>query len=191
LEDTDTNESLNKVDPVLSIKKVELKKENPVKSENVSIEKKDTTSINKVTTIKEDKKLSSKYAVNNLVFLIDISGSMAKEEKLEVLKESMRELVLALRPEDKISVITYATRAKVLYEASSFAHKGSLLLLIDSLKADGSSYGKDGLDMAYAMAREEFIEGGNNTVLLATDGKFNYKDFSENKLYKQAAKTCH
>lgn len=136
MEDTDTNESLNKVDPVLSIKKVELKKENPVKSENVSIEKKDTTSINKVTTIKEDKKLSSKYAVNNLVFLIDISGSMAKEEKLEVLKESMRELVLALRPEDKISVITYATRAKVLYEASSFAHKGSLLLLIDSLKAD-------------------------------------------------------
>ena len=158
-----------------------------VKKDTVKMES-DTNVISLDKEHSDSEKFNSNYATNNLVFLIDISGSMAKEEKLEILKESMKQLVLALRPEDRISIITYATRAKVLYKASSYPNKDSLLILIDSLKADGHSYGKDGLDLAYAMARDEFILGGNNTVLLATDGKFNYKNFSENKLYKQAAK---
>ena len=166
------------------IRKEEEKREE--KKEEVVEEEVDTLDILKVE--EEDSRLSSDYAINNIVFLIDISGSMAKQNKLESLKASMKELVWSLRPEDKISIITYATRAKVLFKASDFVNMDSLFLLIDSLKANGHSYGKDGLDMAYALALDEFIVDGNNTVLLATDGKFNYKDFSENRLYKQAAK---
>lgn len=136
---------------------------------------------------KKKKELGEAYAINNIVFLIDISGSMKKDNKLENLKKSMKDLVRVLRPEDKISIITYASRAKVVFKTTIFASKDSLYAVIDSLVADGSSYGKDGLNMAYRLAEEEFVESGNNTVILATDGKFNYNGFSENRLYKQAA----
>lgn len=137
---------------------------------------------------KVDSQLSEEYAINNIVFLIDVSGSMKNEEKLESLKSSMRELVAVLRPQDKISIITYASRAKVVFRTTVNANKDSIMSVINGLQADGSSYGKDGLNMAYHLVEEEFVPSGNNCVILATDGKFNYSDFSENKLYRQAAR---
>mgnify|MGYP000666360675 CR=1 FL=1 len=157
-----------------------------------SSNKKEKDTISNLENLEEVKTIEPVFSktdpINNLVFLIDISGSMKRDNKLENVKASIKELIAAMRPEDNITVITYASRAKLLFNTSAFEFRDSLYVLIDSLKADGHSYGKEGLDMAYGVAQDYFVSGGNNCVVLATDGKFNYKDFSENRLYKQASK---
>lgn len=145
-----------------------------------------------VTPVVVDKtnsnELSDEFAINNIIFLIDVSGSMNYGGKLQHLKESLKVLVKALRPADRISIITYAARAKVAFDPQTQIDTDSVLRFIDSLKANGASYGKEGLNMAYKLAKRSFVENGNNSVILTTDGKFNYKGFSENKLYIKAGK---
>jgi Ca-activated chloride channel family protein len=129
---------------------------------------------------------TSKYAYNHIIFLIDVSSSMRNADKLPLLQASMLQMIAVLRPEDQVSIITYSTEAVVAVSNVSGVQKTKLNEAISVLKARGQSYGQEGVDMAYELAKEHFITDGNNEIILASDGFFNSKNFSENKLYRQA-----
>ena len=118
----------------------------------------------------------------NLVFLIDTSGSMSDD--IELLKKAFRILVDQLRPEDSVSIVTYAGTAGVLLPATSGKDKRRILDAIDSLNARGSTAGGEGIQTAYRIAKENFRKGGNNRVILATDGDFNVGVQSDAELEK-------
>ncbi|GEM_PF-5170020 len=122
------------------------------------------------------------YSPNNLVFLIDVSSSMRK--KMPRLKKALKTLIKALRPHDHVSIITYSTVAAVRTRGISGYEKDSLNRLVDRLTAEGMTYGIRGLRKAYELARENFIENGNNQVILITDGEFNSPDFSRLELFR-------
>ena len=128
----------------------------------------------------------NKYVFNHIIFLIDVSSSMKKADKLPLLKQSMLQMIQVLRPEDKVSIITYGTTANVQVEAVSGADKAQLTGIIDALVARGQSYGADGVDMAYDLAKANAIVGGNNEIILASDGVFNSRNFKEHKLYTKS-----
>jgi Ca-activated chloride channel homolog len=109
----------------------------------------------------------------NFVFLIDVSGSMDQENKLPLLVKSFRLLVGQLRPQDKVAIVVYAGQAGLVLPATSGAEKSRILAALDSLQAGGSTAGGQGIELAYQVARENFIIDGNNRVILATDGDFN------------------
>ena len=110
---------------------------------------------------------------SNLVFLLDVSGSMGEPNKLPLLKSAFNLLVNQLREKDKISIVVYAGAAGVVLEPTSGEEKIKIQDALDKLQAGGSTAGGAGIELAYKMARENFIEGGNNRVILATDGDFN------------------
>lgn len=110
---------------------------------------------------------------SNLVFLIDVSGSMSDEDKLPLLKEGFKMMVQQLRPQDYVSIVVYAGHAGEVLSPTSGADKGSILSAIDSLQAGGSTAGGAGIRLAYQIAKQNFIKGGNNRIILATDGDFN------------------
>ncbi len=110
---------------------------------------------------------------SNLVFLIDVSGSMDPEECLPLLKKSFKLLVDNLREKDRVSIVAYAGAARVVLPPTSGIKKEKIMAAIESLDAGGSTAGGDGIELAYRMARENFRPGGNNRVVLATDGDFN------------------
>jgi len=115
---------------------------------------------------------------SNLVFLIDVSGSMNQSNKLPLVKKSFQLLVDQLRAHDHISIIVYAGAAGVLLEPTAGDEKRKILAALDKLQAGGSTAGGAGLRMAYALAREHYKENGNNRVILATDGDFNVGESS-------------
>ena len=129
---------------------------------------------------------TSKYVYNHIIFLIDVSTSMRNADKLPLLQASMLQMIAVLRPEDQVSIITYSTEAVVAVSNVSGVQKTKLNEAISVLKARGQSYGQEGVDMAYELAKEHFITDGNNEIILASDGFFNSKNFSEKKLYRQA-----
>jgi Ca-activated chloride channel family protein len=108
---------------------------------------------------------------NNLVFLLDVSGSMKNPDKLPLLQSAMRLLVEQLRPEDRVSIVVYAGAAGLVLEPT--ADKAEILSAINRLSAGGSTAGGAGIELAYKTAQKNFIEEGNNRVILATDGDFN------------------
>lgn len=110
---------------------------------------------------------------NNAVFLLDVSGSMNNADKLPLLKEAMKLLVGQLRTIDKISLVVYAGAAGVVLNGADGGDQESIIEAIDNLNAGGSTAGGAGINLAYSIALENFIEGGNNRVILATDGDFN------------------
>ncbi len=110
---------------------------------------------------------------SNLVFLIDVSGSMSDENKLPLLKKSLELLVNNLRENDKVSIVVYAGAAGVVLEPTSGANKTTILEALGRLEAGGSTAGAAGIELAYQLAQENFIKNGNNRVILATDGDFN------------------
>lgn len=110
---------------------------------------------------------------SNLVFLIDVSGSMSDDNKLPLLKESMRILVQELRPKDKVSIVVYAGSAGVVLPPTSGDDKKTIMNAFDDLSAGGSTAGGEGIELAYKLAEENFIKEGNNRVIIATDGDFN------------------
>lgn len=135
-------------------------------------------------TASEEKVLpKNMYAANNIIFLIDISGSMKKSDKLPLLKVSMKNLTQALRGIDNISVVVYSTTSTVLLPSTSASRKEEITLLIDTLKTSGMTNGVKGLETAYDIAQQNFIPGGNNQVIIATDGVFNGPSFSESAIY--------
>lgn len=109
----------------------------------------------------------------NLVFLIDVSGSMDQENKLPLLIKSFKLLVSQLRKQDSVAIVVYAGRAGLVLPATSGADKGKILAALESLQAGGSTAGGEGIQLAYRIAGENFIKNGNNRVILATDGDFN------------------
>lgn len=110
---------------------------------------------------------------SNLVFLIDVSGSMFSQNKLPLLVESMKILVKELRPVDKVSMVVYAGAAGMVLPPTPGNKKQDIVDALDKLQAGGSTAGGAGIELAYRTAQENFIKGGNNRVILATDGDFN------------------
>ncbi|TNF35394.1 MAG: DUF3520 domain-containing protein [Deltaproteobacteria bacterium] len=109
----------------------------------------------------------------NLVFLVDVSGSMSASNKLPLVKVVLRELVTTLRPTDRIAIVTYASGERTLLESTPVSEASTILHAIDGLDAGGSTAGHAGLARAYQEAESAFIEGGVNHVVLCTDGDFN------------------
>ena len=129
-----------------------------------------------------------KLPPSNLVFLIDVSGSMYSQNRLPLVKKAYAMLVKELRPKDKVSIVTYADGSKVVLNGVSLEEKDGKQKILDAMEgltAGGGTYGSGGLDLAYKTAKENFIKGGNNRVILATDGDFNLGQTSLEGLEKQ------
>ena len=116
---------------------------------------------------------SEEIPPSNIVFLLDVSGSMGSYNKLPLLQKSMKILVEKLRPEDKVAIVVYAGAAGCVLKSTSGANKEKIYNAIDRLNAGGSTAGGAGIKLAYRIAKENFIKEGNNRVILATDGDFN------------------
>ena len=110
---------------------------------------------------------------SNLVFLVDVSGSMQSPDKLPLVQRAFRALVQELRPEDRVAIVVYASAAGLVLPSTPGTRKEEILDAIDRLEAGGSTAGGAGLRLAYDVAREHFLTEGNNRVILATDGDFN------------------
>jgi len=119
---------------------------------------------------------------SNLVFLLDVSGSMSQPNKLPLLKTSLRVLVDQLREEDKVSIVVYAGAAGLVLEPTSGSNKEKILSAINKLDAGGSTAGGQGIQLAYKIAEENFLKNGNNRVILATDGDFNVGESSDRSM---------
>ena len=119
---------------------------------------------------------------NNIVFLIDVSGSMDSPERLPLVKESMKLMFGNLSENDVISIVTYAGSDRVIADSIPGSNTAILISLIDNLSASGSTAGARGIRTAYELAAKNFIEGGNNRIILATDGDFNVGESSVDAL---------
>lgn len=115
----------------------------------------------------------SQLGASNLVFLLDVSGSMASADRLPLLKTALKMLTLQLSEQDKISIVVYAGAAGVVLDGVSGNDTQALTYALEQLSAGGSTNGSQGMTQAYQLARKHFIKGGINRVLLATDGDFN------------------
>jgi Ca-activated chloride channel family protein len=115
---------------------------------------------------------------SNLVFLLDVSGSMNQANKLPLLKSAFKLLVDKLRPEDKVSIVVYAGAAGLVLPPTPGNQKETIIAALDRLQAGGSTAGGQGIKLAYKMARQNFLPEGNNRVILATDGDFNVGESS-------------
>ncbi|MEZ4776800.1 MAG: VWA domain-containing protein [Bacteroidia bacterium] len=121
---------------------------------------------------------------SNLVFLFDVSGSMDEPNKLPLLKSAFRLLVNELGEKDRVAIVVYAGAAGTVLPSTSAANKEAILETLSSLSAGGSTAGGEGIVAAYKIAQENFIKGGNNRVILATDGDFNVGPSSEGELIR-------
>ncbi|UKN03544.1 VWA domain-containing protein [Paracrocinitomix mangrovi] len=119
---------------------------------------------------------------SNLVFLIDVSGSMEDHNKLPLLKKSYKLLVDKLNAKDRVSIVTYAGDERVVLESTSCEHKDEIKEAIDNLTSGGSTNGAGGIEKAYEIAVDNLLEDGNNRVILATDGDFNIGRSSDGEL---------
>ncbi len=115
----------------------------------------------------------SELPPSNLVFLIDVSGSMSAPNKLPLLKQAFRMLVGELRPQDRVAIVVYAGAAGLVLESTEGSEKQMIIEALDKLESGGSTAGGAGLKLAYQVARDHFIGNGNNRIILATDGDFN------------------
>lgn len=121
---------------------------------------------------------------SNLVFLLDVSGSMDEPDKLPLLKESFGLLVEQLREEDRVAIVVYAGAAGVVLPPTPGNERRTIMNALDRLEAGGSTDGGEGIELAYKLADRHFIEGGNNRVILATDGDFNVGLTNQDALVK-------
>lgn len=119
---------------------------------------------------------------SNIVFLIDVSGSMQPENKLPMLRQALPMLVSQLRRNDRVAIVVYAGSAGLVLDATAGDRKRTILDAINRLQAGGSTAGGQGIALAYEVARRNFIKGGNNRVVLATDGDFNVGMTSDGEL---------
>lgn len=110
---------------------------------------------------------------SNLVFLLDVSGSMKAPDKLPLLKNALKMLIKQLKNEDRVAIVVYAGASGVILNSTPGTEKRSMRLALDGLEAGGSTAGAEGIQLAYKIAQKNFIKGGNNRVILATDGDFN------------------
>lgn len=115
----------------------------------------------------------SELPASNLVFLIDVSGSMSSPDKLPLLKRAFAMLINELRANDRVSIVVYAGAAGKVLDSTPGNEKRKIMEAIENLNSGGSTAGGEGLKLAYKIARENFVENGNNRIILATDGDFN------------------
>lgn len=121
---------------------------------------------------------------SNLVFLLDVSGSMNSHDKLPLLKKGLKLLVSQLRDEDRISIVVYAGSSGLVLPSTRGSKKEKILGVIDQLHAGGSTAGGEGIRLAYNVARNNFMKDGNNRIILATDGDFNVGISNDDELVK-------
>jgi len=121
---------------------------------------------------------------SNLVFLLDVSGSMRDRNKLPLLKQAMRLLVEQLTEDDRVAIVTYASDAGLKLESTCASNRRKIVNAIDALKAGGSTHGSAGIQLAYEQAGQHFVEGGTNRVILATDGDLNVGITDDDELVK-------
>jgi hypothetical protein len=126
------------------------------------------------TALPEDK-----YAANNIVLLLDVSSSMHSGGKFTLLQQSVNNLAMALRPIDNVSIITYASDAKVVLRGIPGSDKEQIMDVVQELSPYGITQGVKGLNTAYELASKKFITGGNNQIILATDGEFSEKNVTD------------
>lgn len=116
------------------------------------------------------------FAANNMVLLLDVSGSMDSPIKLPLLKRSIKSLLVLLRPEDQLSVVVYSGKARVVLKPTSGANAREIARVIDELASDGDTDGNEGIRLAYKLANKHYLRAGNNRIILATDGEFPVSD---------------
>jgi len=156
----------------------------PTREEEEPVETTSNVSIESPPPDLDDNRLPvDKFNPNNVVFLIDESRSMNKPDKLPLLKTAMHQLVDILRNIDRIAVITYATQPAVRLNSVSANNKDTIKSIIDSLYGEGMTFGLKGLQNAYQILESNHIEGGNNQVIIATDGMFSNASQTDSDLY--------
>lgn len=119
---------------------------------------------------------------NNIVFLIDVSGSMSSDNKLGLIKEAFKLFVKELNPDDLVSIVTYANGVNVVCNGIKAENDNKLIRKVNGLSARGGTAGGAGLEKAYSVAEENLIEGGNNRIIIASDGDFNIGMSSQTEL---------
>ena len=126
----------------------------------------------------------SEAPVSNLVFLLDVSGSMNSPDKLPLLKTALGMLVDQLEADDRVAIVVYAGAAGLVLPSTPGSEKGAIIEALQALEAGGSTAGGAGIQLAYKVAAENHIEGGNNRVILATDGDFNIGASSDSEMIR-------
>ncbi|MDE2679665.1 MAG: von Willebrand factor type A domain-containing protein [Gemmatimonadota bacterium] len=121
---------------------------------------------------------------SNLVFLLDVSGSMSSQDKLPLLKKAFALLVDQLREQDRVAIVVYAGAAGLVLPSTPGSQKEEIAAALEKLRAGGSTAGGAGIKLAYEVARKNYIDGGNNRVILATDGDFNVGASSDEAMVK-------
>jgi Ca-activated chloride channel family protein len=149
--------------------------------DTVYIERRDTVYL---SATDENLRSMEGYAINHLVLLLDVSGSMNAPEKLPLLKSSVMQLVSMMRVEDKVSIIAFSDKPKVLLTATSFKDVSQVEQAINALKSSGKTDGNAGVKLAYKVADENYLRGGNNRIILATDGEFGLNDATRDLIRK-------
>ena len=120
----------------------------------------------------------------NLVFLVDVSGSMNEPRKLPLVKSSLRTLAEQLSPRDRVAIVVYAGTSGLVLQSTPGDRKGEIIGAVERLEAGGSTNGGEGIQLAYRVAQDNFIKGGTNRVILATDGDFNVGVTSDEALVR-------
>ncbi|MDR6737809.1 von Willebrand factor type A domain-containing protein [Sphingobacterium sp. 2149] len=139
-------------------------------------------------TLKAKDMPTAKLKASNLVFLIDVSGSMMGPGRLPLVKASLKMLVDQLRDIDHVAIVTYAGSAGVKLESTPGDEKMKIKSAIEELEAGGSTAGAAGIKKAYEIAKQQFIKGGNNRIILASDGDFNVGEHSDESMEELIAK---
>lgn len=121
---------------------------------------------------------------SNMVFLVDVSGSMEDPKKLPLVQDAMKMLTDQLREKDRVAIVVYAGNAGLVLPSTSGANKTTIKEAIDNLEAGGSTAGGEGIQLAYKVAKDHFIKNGNNRIILATDGDFNVGASSDDELVR-------
>jgi Ca-activated chloride channel family protein len=132
--------------------------------------------------------LSKEVPPSNLVFLIDVSGSMSDENKLPLLKKAFKLLVSQLREEDRVAIVVYAGSSGIVLPSTSGDQKDRILSALEQLQSGGSTAGSAGLKLAYKVAEDNYMEDGNNRIIIATDGDFNIGPSSNNEMEQMIVK---
>jgi Ca-activated chloride channel family protein len=137
----------------------------------------------------QGKKLTNnEMPASNIVFLIDVSGSMSDENKLPLLKKAFKLLVSQLRKEDKVAIVVYAGSSGLVLPSTPGDKKDLILASLDQLQSGGSTAGSAGLKLAYKVAEDNFIQNGNNRIIIATDGDFNVGPSSNSEMEQMIVK---
>ena len=136
----------------------------------------DTVFIDRTASNSQISRSLEGFAPNNMVLLLDVSSSMNSPLKMPLLKRSIKSMLTLLRPEDQLSIVLYSGKARVVLKPTSGKKSADIARMIDLLKSDGDTDGNEGLRLAYKTASKQYIRGGNNRIVLATDGEFPVSD---------------